>query len=614
MTPRPEQSNSDTLRTKLGAAWAQLRYLPRVWSLVWAASRGWTIAWGALLALQGLLPVVTVYLTRHVVDAVVAVIGAGASWDTVMTIAWPVGLMGGTLLITEILRAMISWIRERQIEFMQDQINGLIHDTSTAVDLAFYESPDYYDHLHRARNEAWHRPQKLVENAGNLLQSGITLVAMGAVLFRFSAWIPLILLFSTVPALYVVLRHALKQHQWRLENTAEQRLAWYCDHEMTDGESAAELRQLSLSGYFKTRYRTIRRRLRAERLRLSRDQSLAELGAAVIALLATAGCLGWMGLRALDGLLTLGELALFYVAFRQGQQMMRSLLGNVGDIYRNILFLGNLFEFLDLKSTILDPEKPLPVPTEIKKGLEFRNVDFAYPGTETKVLDEFGLAIPAGKVVAIVGPNGSGKSTLVRLICRLYDPQSGEIVLDGVNLKEYRVDELRQLITVLFQKPVHYSVTVSKSIAFGDLEADVSLDDLEQAAHAAGAGSLISKLPHEYETLLGKWFDGGVELSVGEWQRIALARTLLRRARILLLDEPTSAMDSWTETGWMKRLRELAEARTAVIITHRFTTAMRADIIYVMDEGRIVESGSHEELLKLGGSYADSWQEQMRDK
>ncbi|MCP4680335.1 MAG: ABC transporter ATP-binding protein [Deltaproteobacteria bacterium] len=566
-----------------------------------------------LLVVQGLLPVATVYLTRYVVDGVVEAMGSGGTWEAVVRVAWPAGLMGGTLLLAEVVGAALVWVRQYHTEFIEDRIRNLIHDTSTTVDLAFYETPEYYDHLHRARSEAWHRPQKLVENAGSLVQSGITLIAMGAVLLRFSAWVPAVLLVSTVPALFVVLRHALKQYRWRLENTADERRTWYYDHELTSGETAAELRLFSLGDYFKKRYRTVRKRLRSERLKLSRDQSLAELGASVFALLATAGCLAWMGLRALNGLLTLGELALFYVAFRQGQQMMRALLGNVGDIYRNILFLGDLFEFLGLEPTAVEPDRPVAPPQSLTNGIDFSDVTFNYPGSERPVIDDFALSIPAGKITAIVGPNGSGKSTLLKLICRLYDPQAGRISFDGVDLKSLRIEDVRRLITVLFQQPVQYSVTAAENINFGDIGSKDGRRRIEQAATAAGADDVIRKLPDEYETILGKWFEGGAELSVGEWQRVALARAFLRRAPIILLDEPTSAMDSWAEADWMKRLHDLAREQTVVIITHRFTTAMRTDVIYVMDEGRIVESGSHEDLLARGGIYADSWQEQMRD-
>jgi len=302
---------------------------------------------------------------------------------------------------------------------------------------------------------------------------------------------------------------------------------------------------------------------------------------------------------------------LFFAAFRQGQKMLRGLLSNVGDIYRNLLFLGDLFRFLDLEPAVRDPGEPRPAPADAAGRIELRGVGFAYPGADRAVLESFDLEIPAGRTVAVVGSNGSGKSTLLKLLCRLYDPDEGAVLLDGADLRGFAVADLRRAITVLFQQPVRYSETARENIAFGDLERKPATGNIEDAARGAGADEAISRLPAGLETLLGKWFAGGAELSVGEWQRLALARAFLREARVILLDEPTSAMDSWAEADWMERFASLAAGRTAVVITHRLTTARRADLICVMERGRIVERGTHAELLAAGGRYAASWARQV---
>jgi len=232
-------------------------------------------------------------------------------------------------------------------------------------------------------------------------------------------------------------------------------------------------------------------------------------------------------------------------------------------------------------------------------------VRFRYPGSVRPVLEDFDLEIPAGRIVAVVGSNGAGKSTLIKLLCRFYDPETGRVALDGVDLREFKIEELRSRIAVLFQQPVHYNDTVRENIAYGDLHAPV--DSLEIAAQAAGAEEIIARLPQGYDSMLGRWFADGTELSLGEWQRIALARAFLRRAPILILDEPTSAMDPWAEADWLARFRKLAAGRTVLMITHRFSTAMFADVIHVMSEGHIVESGTHEQLLEAGGRYAQAW-------
>jgi ATP-binding cassette subfamily B protein len=276
------------------------------------------------------------------------------------------------------------------------------------------------------------------------------------------------------------------------------------------------------------------------------------------------------------------------------------------------LFLGNLFEFLDLEPQIADPPVAVPTPTSISRGISFSGITFCYPDSHEAVLDNFSLELPARQVTAIVGPNGAGKTTLVKLLCRFYEPQAGCIEIDGVDIRNFSLDRLRRLITILFQAPVAYQMTAAQNIAFGDVASHPTLPEIEEAGRAAGAHDFISRLPKGYETLLGKWFAGGAELSGGEWQRVALSRAFLRDAPIVILDEPTSLMDSWAEAAWLAHFRHLVQDQTSLIITHRFTTAMKADIIHVMDGGEIVESGSHSQLLALDGLYAQSWKAQMQ--
>jgi ATP-binding cassette subfamily B protein len=381
---------------------------------------------------------------------------------------------------------------------------------------------------------------------------------------------------------------------------------------LTYSEFAAEIRQFDLGGYFKETYQQVRRKLRGERLRLLRDESLARLASGLLGLVVTGVVMAWMVWRAFLGQVTLGDLVLFYQAFDRGQLLMRSLLGNVGQIYANSLFLENLFEFLDLQPHVVDPLSPREAPAAVREGVTFRDVTFRYPGTERVALEHFSLSIPAGQVAAIVGPNGAGKSTVIKLLCRFYDPEAGRIEIDGLDIRDLRVLDLRRLITVLFQSPVPYHATVADNIGFGDLLARPDRAQIEEAARGAGADTIAQELPQGYDTMLGKWFAHGTQLSVGEWQRIALARAFLRRADILVLDEPTSFMDSWAEAEWLDRFRRLAKGRTAIIVTHRFTLAMRADVVHVMQRGQIAESGSPRELILRGGLFAQSWAGQLQ--
>jgi ATP-binding cassette subfamily B protein len=597
------------LKAKLRKALAQLPYLPRALALVWQVARQWTVVWIALLVLQGFLPAAVVYLIRPLVNALVFAVKVEALWPSVMPVMVLLGVLAAVMLLMEIVRGGINWVQTVQAELLRDHLTALIHDKSVSVDLAFYELSDYYDHLHRARAEAAYRPVALLGNLGALLQHSITLLAMGAILIPLGPWLALALLLSTLPALYVVIHYALAEYQWRQRTTADDRRAWYYDSVMTSAEAAAELRLFGLGNYFQSAYQTLRRRLRKERLDLTRKQSLAELGASLAALVIMGAALGWMVWRALHGLVTLGELALIYAAFNQGQGLMRTLLENAGQLYANSLFLGSLFEFLALKPLVSDVDgaraKRL---SEVRSGISFDRVSFSYPNAVSRALDDFSMFVPAGKIVAIVGPNGAGKSTLVKLLCRFYDPDQGRIEIDSVDLKEILTADLRRSIAVLFQQPFHYSATLAENVQYGDLSTNLSIVD---ALRAAGAEEIVSRLPRGEETLLGRWFAGGTELSVGEWQRIALARAFLRRAPIMILDEPTSALDPWAEADWLQRFRRLALGRTSIIITHRFTTAMHADIIHVMHQGQIIESGSHLRLIEQHGLYAESWTRQM---
>ena len=659
-------ANSQALCSKLRKAASQLPNLPRALGLAWTAARAWTLAWGFLLVLQGLLPVATVYLTRWLVNSLVPALGSHGDWQAFRPVLVPMGLMAAVLLLTELLRTATVWVRTVQAELLRDHVTGLVHAKSVELDLAFYDMPEFYDHLHRARDEASYRPLDLLENLGSLLQNGITLLAMGAVLIPYGAWLPAAVLVSTLPALYVVIRHTLLHHQWRLKSTSDERRSWYYGWLLTSRETAAELRLFEMGPRFQAAYQALRRKLRLERVQLAGQQGLAELAAGSFGLLITGAALGWMVWKAVKGSVSLGDLALFTQAFNQGQQLMRSLLQNVGHLYSNSLFLGNLFEFLALQPSVVESPQAISPITSQAPEIRFDHVTFRYTGSPKATLEDFCLDIPAGQRVAIVGLNGAGKSTLIKLLCRFYDPDEGAVQLNRVDIRDLSVEHLRNQMTVLFQEPVHFNSTVAENIALGDVARTPSVSELtltvnaltprplsrlgergaesqgenpspttgrggteewgevelsrvtlqnsiEEAARAAGAEDIVHRLPQKYDNPLGKWFVNGAELSVGEWQRIALARAFFRQAHIILLDEPTSAMDPWAEADWLDRFSRLAKGRTVLIITHRFTTAMHADVIHVMAEGRIVESGSHAELLAQGGQYAQSWAAQMRE-
>ena len=586
--------------------------LPRAFRLIWNAAPAWTLLWLVVLAAQGLLPAAGLFLTRNLVDSLVDAIQAGVSWDSARPVLVFAALMACVLLAQDMLRTIGDWVRTAQAELIQDHVNAIIHKKAAEVDLAFYESPEYQDHLYRALHEASTRPLSLLENAGAMLQNGLSVLATAAVLLMYGWWLPLALLVSTLPAFFVLMANDRRYHAWSERMTTNRRWTQYYGWLLSTDRSAAELRLFGLDAHFRERYQTLRHEMRTEHLAVLRKQVVGKLCAAIIAMAISGAALAWMVLGAMRGALTLGDLALFYQAFNNGQGVVRAFMGSLGHIYANSLFLGNLFRFLEIEPQVVDPDDPRPVPRELRQGIRFRDVTFRYPGTQRAALQDFDVELPSGRIIAIVGPNGAGKSTLVKLLCRFYDPQEGSVELDGTDLREFSVKEYRERLSVLFQVPADFAATVGENIAFGNVTGDRSQEAVESAARAAGAHETIMRLPRGYKTMMGKGFPGGAELSVGEWQRVALSRAFVRQASILILDEPTSFMDSWAEADWFDRMRKLVAGRTTVVITHRFTIAMRADLIHVMDQGRIVESGSHLHLLKQGGLYSQSWNEQMQ--
>jgi len=594
--------------SKVRRALAHLPLLPRALGLVWSGARGWTAVWALLLLVQGILPVAAVYLTRALVDSLVTAVEGGGSWETIRGPLALALLMAGLMLVGELLRSVTGWVRTAQAELVGDHIRGLIHDRATAADLAFFDSPEYHDQLFRVRIDAHHRPVALVESLGLLLQNGLTLIAMAAVLVSYGWWVPVVLVASTLPALFVVGRFALREHDWWVRTTTESRRAWYYDWLLTSRETAAELRLLGLGTHFRGLFGGLREGLRRGRISLGKEEALAAMAAGGVALLVLGGAVAFMVVQALRGAMTLGGLAMFYQAFSQGQRLIRSLLDSAGQVLSNLLFLENLFSFLALEPRIVDPEKPAKaVEGGSPPDIVFEGVSFSYPTSSRPALDRLDLRVRGGSVAALLGANGSGKSTLIKLVCRLYDVQQGRILVGGRDVREVGIAELREMMTVLPQEPVHYSETVGLNVALGNLQAAPDPEQIDHAVRVAGAASLVARLPQGYETLLGPWFAGGVELSVGEWQRVALARAFVREAPVVLLDEPTASMDSWAEAAWVKRFRQVVRDRTVIIVTHRLATAMAADIIHVVERGRVVESGSHEELLQREGAYAEAW-------
>jgi ATP-binding cassette subfamily B protein len=586
--------------------------LGRAVRFVWKSAKGLTLANGVLTVVQGVMPLLPLYFMKLLVDAVAAGLGAPDKGIALRHVLWLVGLLGATALLAALLRLISGLVSEWQAYLVTDHMNDILLSKSMDVDLEYYESARYYDTLHRAQREAPARPISIVNGLAQIGQSGISLLAIAGLLVSFH-WIIAVMLFAAVIAGAAVrLRYTRKMYVWQRQQTAAERKGSYFHWLLTDGGYAKEVRLFDLGPLFLSRFRDLRLTLRQGRLGLTRRRALADFAAQAFATTAIYGSLAYVASQALRGTITFGDLVMYFQAFQRVQGFLQGILGSLAGLYEDNLFLSNLYEFLDLKRTVIEPDHPQPVPRPMQRGIEFENVSFQYPAGTRRVFEDVSLTIRPGEVVALVGENGSGKTTLTKLLCRFYDPTAGAVTLDGVDLRRFETKALRREIAIIFQDYAHYHLTARENIWFGNTALPPDHERVIAAARRSGAAEVISALPNGFDTILGKRFEDGEELSIGEWQKVALARAFLSDAQIIVLDEPTSSMDAKAEYEAFQSFRGLLAGRTAVLISHRFSTVRMADRIYVLEKGRILESGSHEELLGRRGAYAGLFDMQAR--
>jgi ATP-binding cassette, subfamily B, bacterial len=578
--------------------------LHRAIPIVWQSSPRWTaIGWGLLLV-QGLLPLGQLYLLKRTIDTLTLGVQVGYSPQIFhWSIGW-IALTGLLTLVGDGCSALGKLAQAIQTEAVSDRVNSLLNAKSIEVDLAYYETADYYNTLHRAQAQAPYRPQQVLSGLSQVVQSSLSLLGILALLAALNWLMPIVLLATTIPGIWIRFKYTGKAYGRISSWTERERQAEYFQTLLTTEPSAKEVRLFRLGALFAQRFKTLRHGIRVEKIHLAQQQATIDLisnGSATLAVLVASGIIAQ---QTIQGAISLGGFVMYYQAFGRGQGFLRDLLSNLVSLYEHSLFLQDFFQFLDLQPTIAAPAQPQPLAAVWNTGLRLENVSFDYEGSQRSVLKHIDLTIDPGEVVAIVGANGAGKTTLIKLLCRLYDPTAGRITLDGIDLRDYDPADLHRQISVLFQDYARYQLTVRENIWLGNIDAPLTSETVWQAATIAGAAAAIDRLPHGLDTRLGNSFDGGEELSIGQWQKIALARAFMGDARLIILDEPTSALDPKAEAEVFDSFRQLVAGRMAIVISHRLSTIKMVDRIFVLADGRIAECGSHAELIQQQGSYA----------
>ena len=584
--------------------------------LVWNVSPGWTIANVVLSVVQGLLPLLGILLLYQIINGVTNAVqkplDAAGQAAAFRNVAFWIVLAAGVGLVTAVARSVTMLVTEAQTQVVTDYVSDLVHSKSIEVDLQYYEDSKYYDLLQRAQQEAPYRPMSIIQDLMQVGQGLVTVGAMVALLLRLSWVVGLIVLAAALPSAIVRLIFSGKLYRWQRSATPADRKSSYLHWLLTNSSHAKEIRLFDLGSYFRDWFRVLRRTLRRERLGITYKRSLADLASGAVATLAVFGTFAYIAKKTIAGAMKVAGMVAYYQAFQTSLSALQQVLTGFAALYEDNLFMTYFHEFLALEHTIEEPAHPVPMPRPITEGIVFDDVSFQYPDTERTAIDRVSLYGKPGEVVALVGTNGSGKTTLVKLLCRLYNPQSGSITIDGTDLRELSTKELRREISVIFQDYAQYQLSVRQNIWVGNIAQPPDDAAVIEAARQAGADEVINGLANGYDTPLGKWFADGEELSIGEWQKVALARAFYRDAGILVLDEPTSALDPVAELTVFERIREMARNRAVILISHRFSTVYRADRIYILDKGSVAESGTHAELMELDGVYRRMYEVQAR--
>jgi ATP-binding cassette subfamily B protein len=582
-----------------------LRNLPAVLRFVWESGRAVVVLGLIARVIAALLPPALFWVSKLIIDTIVHMIGTHQPAGT--RLWWLVAVEFALAVTTGILGRAIDYLDALLAGRYMHHVSVRVMEHAASLDLLAYEDPAFYDRLERARVQATDRLY-MIQAMGRLIQQVITTITLSVQIMLFSPWLLLMLVVGVLPAFAGETHFAFLGYAKNFRQTPVRRQLDYLRILGGSKEAAKELRLFGLKNFLTTRFKTLSTKVYEEDVDLARRKAIA---GSLLSVIGTAGyytAYVFAVWKTVAGVFSLGTLTLLANAIREASSNLQQTFSTLSTIADQALFLTDLIAFFEMSPTIASKPNALPAPRPIQRGFEFRNVSFRYPGSSRLILNGLNFYLRPGERVALIGENGEGKTTIVKLLTRLYDPFEGQVLLDGVDLREYNLEDLYREIGVIFQDFMRYEMTARENIAVGRIEQIDNLELIEQSAQKSMADDVVGKLPAGFNQMLGRRFEGGVDLSGGEWQKVALARAYLRDAQVLILDEPTSALDARSEYEVFQRFAELTAGKMALFISHRFSTVRMADRIVVLENGRIAEEGDHDALTQLGGRYAEMFE------
>jgi ATP-binding cassette, subfamily B, bacterial len=582
-----------------------LRNIPPVLGIVWRSGPVVVSAGLVIRLLTSLLPIALLWVAKLIIDTIVQTLNTHSAVPTKLW--WLVGIEFGLAVLGSTLARLMDYFDSLLADKYTRYVSIEVMRHASQLDLIAYEDPVFYDRLERARVQATDR-LGMIQSIGRLVQQVITTVSLSVSIFLFSPWLLLLLVAGVIPAFLGESHFAFLGYAKNFRQTPIRRQLDYLRVLGGSREAAKELKLFGLQKFLLDRFTGLSDQIYDENVALAKRRLFA---GAALSLIGTGGYYAAYVLvvwRTVTGAITIGSLTFLSGAILQASSNIQQIFSTLSGIADQALFLTDLLAFFAMTPTIRSKPNALPAPRPIRQGFEFRNVSFHYPGSSRMVLENLNLVLRPAERVALIGENGQGKTTIVKLMTRLYDPVEGQVLLDGIDLREYDLDDLYREIGVIFQDFMRYEMTARENIAVGRIEASADAQLLQSAAEKSMAADVIGRLPGVYDQMLGRRFDGGVDLSGGEWQKVALARAYLRDAQVLILDEPTAALDARSEYEVFRRFAELTTGKMALFISHRFSTVRMADRIIVLDDGKVVEDGSHDDLIRLGGRYSEMFE------